>query len=480
MVPVIIIIFVVLISMTLLVVFYVNRYGNKPALTDTCESDSDCQSSYSCQVNPDSGNIKQCFPKEKFFCSLTPQTELVACPLGDDGNNYCASTCLNTPSFACVGVSDDKPYSWKKGEVKINIPNSSTGFGWCLPDIVNRDVTCNQFTSDYVLEQVGEDNKFQWGCHCKYPNLFDHAQNVSGADCTVVRSCGHTNPVSSGDLYVPKPDKNGGFISCKKNSDCSETGDICLNPVSSPPCNYDPDSKNYNPIKTDCSLEDSKCVCHTKWLNIPDKIDPLSGQCVCKGDAQFQCLVSSPDLINMNCVDTNQICHGFIQQTETNKCNQNNCFNRNESGECICCTCPTGYIRCPDDCLEDSLINYCKSNGPTCIPDPCNTVSIDNPNGYYNIQTRSCVCNPDSISQKSETSSVGETCIDICNLNNPCGNRGDCVVINNQPQCENCRDFYINTDTNKFCDTLSPDCYDNKGNIIKKCLQYDIINHTIL
>ena len=143
------IIFFILLSITIVIAVLHYR---KSGLSQFCSSDSDCPSNYSCRPNPEEGGKKQCFPSNKLFCSISPTTELMRCPLGATGVQMCNDTCLNEPKFSCVEVSSQKPYVWRQGDQKINIPASPSNYGWCLPDVENKDIECNPYTSDYILE----------------------------------------------------------------------------------------------------------------------------------------------------------------------------------------------------------------------------------------------------------------------------------------------------------------------------------------
>lgn len=395
-----------LFTITFLIIFIYSKKRNK-IISQFCVSDSDCEKGYKCIVNPEYENLnKQCFPVSQKFCEITPATNLQSCKIGDE--NAC-SECLNTPSYTCIDVKKDKPYIFKQGNKNINIPNSENGFGWCLPNMENRDITCNQFTSDYVLTQT-QDGGFEWACHCKYPNLFDHA-NGPESSCDMVRAC------QNGTFVVPRPDNK----KCSTDSECGN--DNCL-PALTEICGY---SNSNAPIaKIDCSKPNSNCYCHTKWEGkVSTESNPLLGRCICNNDLQFQCLKQASDLIQMNCVKGQ--CQGYEIDENANNCNANNCSG---GDKCICCKCPSGFIRCPDDIFNNpGLINYCKQTGATCIPDPCKT--LEAPNGKWDPVKRQCVCSDaNTIPYSDDQSPVGQICIDLCGKHNPCGNRGTCYVPN--------------------------------------------------
>lgn len=445
------IVFFILLLATVLVIILHQSSSKK--LSQFCVNDSDCSSGYSCRTNPEINN-KQCLPTDKSFCPITPATQLMKCKLDDPTS--CSSKCLNVPTLSCIKVDEKNPYTWKQGDKTVNIPSSPDNYGWCLPDVVNRNVTCNPFTSDYILEEVGE-NKYQWGCYCKYPNLFDHDPQNPSSDCTIVRACGHTNPIPTGSLYVPKPYDNA-YKSCKSDQEC-ESGDKCLSGESPAPCGYKGPNSGYNVLEKDCSKPDSNCVCHTNWLNIPDKIDPISGQCICNEGNDFQCIVNSSDNYSFNCVE-NTMCSGY-EMSNPDKCNPDKAY-QDASGKYQCCECPTGYIRCPDDCTNKALVEYCQLNGPICIPDPCNTAKPgDTPNGYWNGQD-ACVCATGHIQLPDTDNAVGAQCINPCDKFNPCGNRGQCVVINGAAQCTNCvAPFTNDADNSCICSAVIPNVKHN-------------------
>lgn len=448
------IIFFVLLVITIIFILVHSRNKNK--LSQFCSSNSDCPSGYLCKPNPYLQNKKQCVKANQVYCPITPVTELVKCRL--DATGYCSDTCLNVPKFSCIQVDPEHPYIWKQGDRNVRMPNSPTNYGWCLPDVINRQVPCNQFTSDYVLEQVG-DNQYQWGCYCRYPNLFDHGEGP-GSDCTSVRACGHLDSKPLGSMYVPKPYGQTGpynFKSCTGSNQC-DSGDICLGAETMPigyPCGYLGPTGGYNKPPTDCSNPDSKCVCHTNWLNIPDKINPLAGQCVCNSGLDFRCTVHASDYFSFECASQKNCYPYDIDSNSANcaaKCHK-------EGDTCLCCLCPTGYIRCPDDITTNtSLQEFCILNTATCIPDPCNTSSSGPANGYWNTTLGACICASGFIAVDDTNSAVGAVCLDPCSSSiNPCGNRGTCFVQNGQAQCTNCVAPYTNEqDTTCTCSQEDP------------------------
>lgn len=452
MTTILLVIGVFLVLLVIIVIIALERKGSN--LSEFCTDSSDCPVGDACISNPQLGGKKQCFPINQLFCGIVPVTTLSMCSLEDP--NSC-SQCLNTPVFSCVAVNDENPYTWSKNGTKVSIPNSPSGQGWCLPDIVNRNVTCNPFTSEYVLYEVGE-NEYEWGCACKYPNLFDHSEGPD-SDCTFIRAC-NAEYNNIGSFNVPRPDQKA----CNQNTDCSPVGstastDVCLQPMSPYPCGYGSTGAPQQPI--DCSTEEG-CVCHTPWSgDTVNLVDPMSGRCSCNASADltFQCVASSPDYVQMNCVQG--YCAGYETAVGSESCNQLQCYKSNQN-ECICCDCPTGYIRCPDDVIlsNSSLIAFCEANGPTCFKDPCSTSDV--PNGYFDKTTGSCVCPGDTCRAVEDTNSaVGEICRDLCGAQNVCGNRGTCYVPanSNSALCSNCV-FPFNNRTDNTC-TCSG--YDQRG-----------------
>lgn len=451
--PVIFIIFGILFIVTLTIIVVHTARGSK--LKQTCEVNSDCPKGYVCIPNPQENNEKQCVPSGNYFCKIDPPTELRKCKCTEvDENGVCLNStdcdkCLNNPKFSCIQVSDKNPYSWKQGDKKVNIPNSPNGYGWCLPDIVNRDITCNPYTSEYILAEVG-DNQYEWGCYCKYPNLFGNGGQAL-SNCDFVYACGSSVTDGGGEklgnLMVPTKENK----KCHKDNDCG-SGEKCLDPLIPPPCGYDNESKHI--VTQDCEKSDS-CVCHTNWAGeYTVDTNPLEGQCVCDTingtQLDYQCVVRSKDYYEMNCVK------GFCNtvpgaKTSNEKCNPDNCYNPDPDNplDCLCCDCPDGYIRCPDDINVDNqgLIMFCKSNGPTCIKDPCSTPEV--PGGYWNGQQ--CVCGTGYTYVEDENSAVGQICVDPCAGNGPCGNRGICYFPSDAKDASSAR----------CCDCACP--YTNEG-----------------
>lgn len=428
--PVAVLIFIILLTATIIIIAILSR-RKESALSEFCNSDSDCPKTMMCMPNPQNEDKKQCFDANKFFCTAFPFTALTKCSLSDP--NSCGM-CLNDPTFTCVEVSKEKPYTWVKDGGVVQLPFSEPGYGWCLPNIQNRDITCNSFTSDYVLQEVG-DGVYQWGCHCKYPTLFDHADGGTSSDCTHPVACGSDN--GFGKLFVPTSK------GCKNTQDCS-SGDLCRSPVSPYPCGY---SDSGLQPEVDCSDPKSKCVCHAQWSKETAKnTNPLTGQCVCSPGLDFQCVKRSSDYFEFNCVQG--LCDPWgIDQSE--KCNQKKCYTKGGTA-CVCCKCPEGYLRCPDDIISNNkgLASYCEHNGPTCIADPCKSTEV--PDGYFDKTLGTCVCPGEtSIVVEDENSPIGVVCKNPCSsTSNPCGNRGKCYVQNNQALCCDCVSPYTNVGDN--------------------------------
>jgi len=129
-------------------------------------------------------------------------------------------------------------------------------------------------------------------------------------------------------------------------------------------------------------------------------------------------------------------------------------------------------------CLRDPCINkICSNNniincnidsdcpsGGTCISD----------SSYYDPVTGQCVPKtPGYYNEPNAYSLVGYSCKNPCS-ENPCGNRGTCVIDNNVQKCTNCQSPYSNDDdaTNQ-CMTIKKvkqaDCADNNECWSKKC-----------
>lgn len=414
------IIFIAVLTLFAIGIIVIEKFVlKKKGLSQFCQKSSDCPSGMKCIPNPENPGKNECFPINKKFCVITPFTALKECDPTD--KNSCQD-CLNIPSFNCVVVNKNKPYTWKQGNKTISIPDSSPGKGWCLPDVDTRQF-CNPFTADYVLEQTGE-NEYSWGCYCKYPNLFDHSGGPNTlSDCTFVRACG--TPEEEGNLVVPTSQE------CTKDSDCGSTGK-CLYPKSPGPCGSNATGPKF---------------CHIPWQGDTQKtINPLDGQCICDADKEltYQCIDTGAGYYEMNCVKNT--CGQY--PTSTN-CQAGGC---RENPPDKCCVCPTGYLRCPDDIpIGDSpLCNHCYDYGPSCIPDPCRIG--DDSNGYYD-KNRSggpgCVCPGENMAPVADTDSpVGEICQDLCRGNGPCANRGTCYVdrteVNPVAKCCNCVCPYTN------------------------------------
>jgi len=434
--PLIIIIFGVLLLFTVIIIA-VHKASSKSGLSQSCSTDADCPKGDHCVADPQAGGKTHCIPSDQLFCKIDPPTELKQCECPNvDENGICVGStgcdkCLNNPKFSCIQVSDKHPYSWQQGNKKITIPNSPRNYGWCLPNVINRDVKCNPYTSEYILAQVG-DNEYEWGCYCKYPNLFGNSNTLN--NCDFVYACAASvgeGGEKLGTLMVPSKDE----VKCHLDSDCP-TNEKCLQPRDPPPCGYNSTSKHI--ITTDCK-DSNNCVCHTEWAGeYTLDSNPLDGQCVCNklNDKQldYQCVVRSQDYFEMNCVKgycgsvegsspTKKIC---TTPGETGCCDPQKCFHPdpNDPSQCMCCDCPDGYIQCPDQIASgnEGLILYCQETGPMCVKDPCATPQV--PGGYWNGQN--CECGKGHVAIEDENSAVGQICGDPCAGNGPCGNRGTC------------------------------------------------------
>jgi hypothetical protein len=437
----VIVIFTIMLLITLVIILThkTNKAGD---ISEYCNTDKDCSDGDICIANPQMNGKTQCFPSNTTFCQISPSTMLTSCDPNDI--NSC-SMCNNNPPYSCVVVDKDNIYSWTNGNNKFNIPFSNSGKGWCLPKIVNNVTTCNPFVSDTVLVDTG--NGYEWGCECKYPNLFDHSEGPT-SDCTLVRACGETSGENIGKLYVPLDPVN-----CKTDSDCN-TGDKCLKKLTGNlPC--DTGVTIINNYDEDFCATPGNCVCQTPWTgDVVAQIHPFSGQCVCNKEKNlsYQCVQRSSDYYEMNCVKGK--CPGYTVETDSSKCNSNKCYQDNNQN-CECCDCPVGYIRCPDDIPDGNttgLISWCQNNGPQCIPDPCANI----PGGFWDNSLSPPQCNCSAIVNggviNDESSVVGQICGDLC-ASDPCGGRGTCIVSNNVAQCCDC--IYPNTNTGDTLCTCS-------------------------
>jgi hypothetical protein len=439
-----VIIFMVLLTVTVIAMAIARHNTSQAELSQYCNSDKDCPNSNVCIPNPQKGGKKQCFPADTTFCQITPNSALTSCTLSDP--NSCSS-CINTPKYSCVAVTQDKPYVWKQGQDTYNLPLSEKGKGWCLPNIVNNISTCNPFVSDTVLVDTGDG--FEWGCECKYPGLFDHSEGPT-SDCTLVRACGETSGLDTGMLYVPDP-RN---VKCQDDSPCN-SGDRCLKELTGDNLPCGPTGVRRVNDSSLCS-DSENCVCHTPWTgNITEQVHPLTGQCVCNKllGLEYQCVQRATDHFEMDCVKGH--CPGFDTEGNVEKCNPDKCY-KDQDGNCECCSCPAGYIRCPDDIPSGNttgLIAYCQNNGPTCIKDPC---AINDSIGKWdkNASPPQCNCGGGSYGAvDDEFSPVGQVCSDLC-ASDPCGGRGTCVVRNGVAQCDMCISPHTNS-ADKTCTCAS-------------------------
>lgn len=439
--PLILIIFGALLFLTI-IVMVVHAAVNKSHLSESCSTDADCEKGDSCIYNPDQKE-KQCVSSNKFFCKIDPPSELTKCECTEvDEHGVCISPakslcdkCINQPEFKCVQVSAKYPYSWQQGDKKITIPNSPDGYGWCLPPVV-KEVKCNPYISEEILMETNIPGEYEWGCYCKYPNLFGN--DSPGQNCNFTYACGASvsggGSESLGKLYVPTPEKK----SCHEDNDCGDEKK-CLDPYLPTPCGYNAGKPSKHIETADCK-KTGTCVCHQEWLgDLTVTANPLEGQCVCdklgSDQLDYQCVVRNPDYFEMNCVKG--ICDGF-EVTKEN-CNSSQCYKQDPNdpqSPCMCCECPDGYIQCPDQITADNqgLILYCQER-PTCIKDPCSTPEV--PGGYWD--GTQCQCGPGMTYIEDENSAVGQICIDPCAGNGPCGHRGTCYFPEDAKDAEDAR-----------------------------------------
>jgi hypothetical protein len=162
-----------------------------------------------------------------------------------------------------------------------------------------------------------------------------------------------------------------------------------------------------------------KCLPDQIWTQESDW-DPSLGVCLCPKGLKFVEGRNGQKLcVNDNCFPGIEI---------ANRCVCNQTRRQNENGEWIS--------------------DVPSASGQSCVPDPCN------PNGYF--ENGRCICNPKSVPKKDESVVGGWTCESPCGTtekNNPCGNRGKCVVDVNYPnnyRCFQCK--YPNfQDENQLC-----------------------------
>lgn len=428
---IIVILSVFIVSIITIVIFRLTR-SKDVIFTSVCDNSSDCSNGYYCTENPDSQK-NVCQPSNKQYCYVQPSTKLLECTPGKDD----CKSCANTINFSCIVVDKDHPYTWKKGNDVVKVPDSPEGKGWCLPKV--KDKYCNPLTSEYILIDSGN-NAYEWGCLCKYPNLITNAS--PGEDCSIVLACNEnvSDPKLHGELVVPLETK------CSTDKDC-KSGDKCL-PLR---------------VSGSCDTDKNNMVCHTSWSKNPDiqkTVDPLLGQCTCPNQDDYQCVKTGADSYQMNCVP--DPCYPYTKTSgDYCKPQPGTCLGNNTPD--FCCRCPPGYLRCPEDITSNNpvLCDYCM-NHPTCIPDPCSP-------GHYDPQSQSCVCPGDTWCPLDDPQSpVGQICRNVCEQNGPCGNRGDCYLPKDKDgnkiclmtgkertpaKCCNCKLPNINTPTDPYCDT---------------------------
>lgn len=443
---------------------------------EKCTVDDDCSKGYKCIFSRDM-NHNICVPSNDKECNISKDiTQMQSCDPTD--NNSC-NMCINQPAFSCVVVGklelktggtgykdgicsttttgsgtgmilniktsdgvvkdvsiietgnnytknetitilsvgsdnlatlkfSENPYSWKKGTDIINVPESLENKGWCLPD-VKQTTSCNQFTSDTILVEK-EDKKYEWGCHCTIQNLFDQLSPLS--DCNLEKACGHDS--ESGELYVVGKNRS----SCTKNSDCigSDADSLC--------CLVDTTGTETG--NCDDAISGDK-YCHVPWLSQQNS-DPRYGRCECRKGLTYY--------------GTN------YNNIYTKSCVSDSCSPGTKSNEGGTCTCPVGYINCPED-IPDSILKTSCANNPKCIPDPCL------PLGEYDKQTKTCKCDKSTTAavKNVDQPPIGQICVELCENNGPCGSgdykRGTCTVSGSDPDkkavCNNCVCPYCNS-----------------------------------
>jgi|694.fasta_scaffold11241_5 hypothetical protein len=328
----------------------------------------------------------------------------------ETGNNYTKNDtitilCDDSDNSATLKFSEN-PYIWKHGTDIINVPESLENKGWCLPD-VKQTTSCNQFTSDTILVEY-EDNKYEWGCHCTIQNLFDQLSPLS--DCNLEKACGHDS--GFGDLYVVKNMDDGNQLKCNTNSECITAGADSL-------CCVPDTTGNLSGSCDDNVSGSEQKYCHVPWLSQPNS-DPRYGRCKC-GTGLTYFGYSDTNIYTKNCVKDSCEPNGIKVDTS--------------------CECNPGYIRCPEDTKNISYKQNCEGQ-PQCIPDPCQ------PFGTYDKDAKSCNCIDTAGIADDKSNSIGETCVEFCKNNGPCGDRGTCILIGSdsyrKPFCKNCRCPYCN------------------------------------
>ena len=452
----IIIIFFVII---MIVILWVSLKKKGIQYKDQCSSNSDCSNGNICVFSKDL-NRKICVSKGQKECVLTPSENLQLC---DPNDPTSCNTCINLPDWSCVPVSSgkvkiqkagtnysdgtvtttnttgkgtgmlvsiktlngviqdpviisnsgdnyqkddiiqlassgdknaeliitEKPstYYWKQGDTTINVPESPEKKGWCLPNVKPPSGYCNDFTSDTVLIEY-EPKKYKWGCHCKIQNLFD--QLYPTENCIIEKACGAKN--KDGALYVIKHADGDNKFKCNTTEDCNKFGldnsKCCAPDTGSGQCDDTINVQKY---------------CHVPWLSQLDS-DPIDGRCECKPGLTYFGYSSGSGSYNKVCV-------------------KDSCEPNGKKTELKTCACNPGYIQCPEDVTNYTFKNICQ-NSPQCIPDPCL------PFGEFDKKTKTCKCDksPTTGSILDISSPIGMKCIDYCEKNGPCGNRGTCTT----------------------------------------------------
>jgi len=372
-----------------------------------CSVDSDCQSCYgnmSCQKvetdiylngvtaglcvdpsdpnNPNLGwdnDLKKCVYKcqqgtPDLYLNLSEDQCTGQYLTWEEDGGKCKVSCQNSDPGLFLDVQEYQclaPLVYDSNKKQCYLPKSAQSY--CLPTNIP-SIQCNSYTGIKVLAKPTLTSPYNWTCLCRDNTKFTNHGTVTG-DCTGIQICdmqGQTNQEMNSNLHIPPNSKT--FLA-RAGTEGSNTPDY-----------WDGETSNWNPF--------------------------TQGNCVC---------------------GYNQIVN---QQTKT--CSPSLCSpcvqDPSDPNKCVCDP-DSGYLDCYStlgeviDPIFGSYVSGICAPG-TSIPDPCAAYEGDIAN-KFDHNTSTCKCDTANGYTVYQTDQVptGQKCANLCQISNPCGNRGDCYVI---------------------------------------------------
>lgn len=313
--------------------------------------------------------------------------------------------CKGTLPHSCVVINADNPHKYQSGTgPAINIPDSPTGMGWCLPAEV-KTLPCNQFTGFPVLAKKGND--YVWKCQCRDENLFINAGEFG--DCIQEVACGAQA-------------NSNNYLVCPEGSSFCTPGTKWL------------DEKNYDPSKAVCHCatgyttgNNHECIQNTC---VPGTLTTEPGSniptCNCPDKTGSPGSWNSYILCPSNTVD---ICSPEAPKCIKDPCNPHGYYDGTK------CVCDENYKPYLD---STSLVGYSCYSPCDDANNPCGVGPLKRGDCYYDTvnQKASCRNCTGFWTQQSKEDDPNQLCTkQLGMLGDSCQNDSDCVTKGNGINC---------------------------------------------